>query len=285
MASKIIITLALAIAIVSVLANPDCSLKPEAGPCKASIQRFYYDVAAEQCNEFTYGGCQGNANNFETADECAAACKKTGGFCPMDVKKCSDGSFVSRDPLNKCEFATCPTCSLKPETGLCEAVFPRFYYDATDGACKKFTYGGCGGNENNFETAKECKAACATTVCAADTRECPSGSVLSRDPEDNCQFPACVCGGFENCVRYFDGCNRCSCESNGVEGCTRKACNRRRPAKCLKCGKGYSLNADTNECELGAVKPVVCTQEVKQCDDGSFVGRDSLNGCAFKPCP
>ena len=30
---------------------------------------------------------------------------------------------------------------------------------------------------------------------------------------------------------------------------------------------------------------VYCTQEVKQCSDGSYVGRDSRNNCAFFPCP
>ena len=30
---------------------------------------------------------------------------------------------------------------------------------------------------------------------------------------------------------------------------------------------------------------VVCTMEAKQCPDGSYVGRDPANDCAFKPCP
>ena len=30
---------------------------------------------------------------------------------------------------------------------------------------------------------------------------------------------------------------------------------------------------------------MMCTMEVKQCPNGSFVGRDSSRGCAFKPCP
>jgi hypothetical protein len=30
---------------------------------------------------------------------------------------------------------------------------------------------------------------------------------------------------------------------------------------------------------------VVCTMEVKACPDGSHVGRDPANNCAFRPCP
>ncbi len=51
-------------------------------------------------------------------------------------------------------------CELQPVTGLCQGNFPRYYYDVDAGACKGFTYGGCGGNKNNFETLKECETAC-----------------------------------------------------------------------------------------------------------------------------
>lgn len=29
----------------------------------------------------------------------------------------------------------------------------------------------------------------------------------------------------------------------------------------------------------------MCTLEAKQCPDGSYVGRDAANNCAFAPCP
>jgi hypothetical protein len=32
-------------------------------------------------------------------------------------------------------------------------------------------------------------------------------------------------------------------------------------------------------------KNVACTMEAKACPDGSYVGRDPAQGCAFKPCP
>lgn len=30
---------------------------------------------------------------------------------------------------------------------------------------------------------------------------------------------------------------------------------------------------------------IVCTDDVLQCPDGSFVSRDPLNDCQFLPCP
>ncbi|XP_048464308.1 probable acyl-CoA dehydrogenase 6 [Rhincodon typus] len=60
-----------------------CSLLPDPGPCKALIQRFYYNRYTQNCEEFDYGGCIGNANNFETLKECTGHCqrlKKYGGL-------------------------------------------------------------------------------------------------------------------------------------------------------------------------------------------------------------
>ncbi|CAL1274729.1 unnamed protein product [Larinioides sclopetarius] len=52
-----------------------CTLKPESGPCKAKMQRFYYDEHTKSCLMFVYGGCKGNRNNFEQKEECEKACR------------------------------------------------------------------------------------------------------------------------------------------------------------------------------------------------------------------
>jgi hypothetical protein len=49
---------------------------------------------------------------------------------------------------------------LPKESGVCDAIIPRFHFDPEDRACKEFLFGGCGGNENNFETKKDCEKAC-----------------------------------------------------------------------------------------------------------------------------
>ncbi|KAJ6656047.1 hypothetical protein lerEdw1_004453 [Lerista edwardsae] len=51
-------------------------------------------------------------------------------------------------------------CTLPAESGLCLANAERWYYDVGTGRCEFFTYGGCGGNANNFGTRKECKETC-----------------------------------------------------------------------------------------------------------------------------
>lgn len=46
------------------------------------------------------------------------------------------------------------------------AAFLRYFFNVSTGRCEQFTYGGCCGNENNFETIEECKQVCSGTyVC------------------------------------------------------------------------------------------------------------------------
>ncbi|XP_075721724.1 amblin-like [Rhipicephalus microplus] len=51
-------------------------------------------------------------------------------------------------------------CQKAPETGVCKAYIPTWYFDLWDEVCKIFIYGGCGGNENQFESEKKCQRKC-----------------------------------------------------------------------------------------------------------------------------
>lgn len=55
-------------------------------------------------------------------------------------------------------------CLQKIEKGTCKAAFPRFGYDSSSKSCVPFTYGGCEGNENNYETEEACKKSCAKYI-------------------------------------------------------------------------------------------------------------------------
>jgi len=66
-------------------------------------------------------------------------------ICHPSVVFCSSAA----DCQKKCDAST-SVCILPKQPGLCKAYIPRYYYDSKLGMCKKFIYGGCGANGNNF---------------------------------------------------------------------------------------------------------------------------------------
>ncbi|VDD76790.1 unnamed protein product [Mesocestoides corti] len=132
-----------------------CTLPPARGPCKASIERFFYDTTSATCQKFIYGGCSGNANNFETLNQCLDACSP------------SAGQSVSKDdsiPESGDDVVDTTVCQLPLEQGNCLAYFQRWGFDASQGRCVQFIYGGCGGNANNFETKEACEQRCIANI-------------------------------------------------------------------------------------------------------------------------
>ena len=51
-------------------------------------------------------------------------------------------------------------CEFYPESGICEAYIPSYFYNVTSKRCDKFIYGGCGGNANRFSSLDQCQATC-----------------------------------------------------------------------------------------------------------------------------
>jgi hypothetical protein len=65
---------------------PDvCSLPPDVGPCDGAFERYYFDEPSGECRTFSYGGCQGNENNFGTLSECDQACRSELPPTPLDA--------------------------------------------------------------------------------------------------------------------------------------------------------------------------------------------------------
>ena len=54
----------------------------EQGPCVNYMTRWYFNGDSQRCEQFIYGGCQGNRNKFLTELECTTEC---GGGDPVVV--------------------------------------------------------------------------------------------------------------------------------------------------------------------------------------------------------
>ncbi|CAL8277995.1 unnamed protein product [Merluccius merluccius] len=53
-------------------------------------------------------------------------------------------------------------CTSLPEAGPCFGSKVRYFYNSTSMSCHQFQYGGCLGNQNNYEEEKECLQRCRT---------------------------------------------------------------------------------------------------------------------------
>ncbi|CAH8526506.1 unnamed protein product [Schistosoma margrebowiei] len=57
--------------------NPICLLPRLTGKCHAKLHRWGWNSQKTICEEFIYGGCDANENNFLTKEECETICKIT----------------------------------------------------------------------------------------------------------------------------------------------------------------------------------------------------------------
>lgn len=263
-------------------ALPPCDQPMEAGPCSGSFERWYFNKEADRCEPFIYGGCKGNKNNYATEAACKHHCKAPGigkdvcnlpkesGSCDHKLarwhfsnkdNKCvpfyftgcdgNDNSFVS---LEECE-ADCPRqvakdiCYLPAETGDCADYKANWYWDTKDSRCRQFYYGGCGGNENNFKTELDCQSRCQHHEGSRPVTPAPPPRQAPEEPRtevprpeqpftvDSCQLSYEVGNCGEQLRRYYYNYAYGSCEEFTYSGCDGNQNNFETPEECERhCG-------------------------------------------------
>ncbi|XP_012946540.1 papilin [Aplysia californica] len=173
-----------------------CMMEKATGNCYASFPKWYYDHQAGECKEFTYGGCGGNSNNFQSEEQCNRFCTAS------DV------------------------CTQPKEIGRCRAAMPRFFYDSQTRSCRDFIYGGCGGNLNNFNSMEGCQRKCASYIQGRGNTGGANVRVVGGDTdtdENVCELrpEKGNCRGYNIVWYYSSARNRCArfvytgCEGNG----------------------------------------------------------------------
>ncbi|XP_028674941.1 WAP, Kazal, immunoglobulin, Kunitz and NTR domain-containing protein 2-like isoform X1 [Erpetoichthys calabaricus] len=110
----------------------ECLKTQDTEVCGELRTSWYYDSKRNNCYTFTYGHCNRNQNHFDTYESCMVSC---------------GGDFTN-------------PCNLPSLQGPCKAYEPRWAYSSALKQCQSFIYGGCGGNENNFESKEACEEMC-----------------------------------------------------------------------------------------------------------------------------
>lgn len=78
-------------------------------------------------------------------------------------------------------------CNQPKERGPCDKFELRFYYNKELGECKYFFWGGCEGNENNFERVEDCEKKCGQpkkTTASSTTTTTTTAEITTTTPEE-----------------------------------------------------------------------------------------------------
>eukprot|EP00096_Caligus_rogercresseyi_P006698 TRINITY_DN23427_c0_g1_i1.p1 TRINITY_DN23427_c0_g1~~TRINITY_DN23427_c0_g1_i1.p1 ORF type:complete len:298 (+),score=48.37 TRINITY_DN23427_c0_g1_i1:1-894(+) len=246
-----------------------CSLPLDVGPCRLSLPAFYFNTETNRCESFSFGGCQGNSNRFDTLKDCQLACHQSS----------QDDAL---NPSLKSE-----TCKEPPTSGenSCEALIPKFTFNYESLSCESYNYGGCFGTENLYDSITECMGACIHGTIGFHKQKTPStgerNTVCSLhrdgDPNKTCfasipkwtfdqgkgRCAQYIYGGCGATANSFDSEEECeaACPATSPKPevksgfvrpafCSKPTYINEGPAICLLLSRGYTFNSDKGSCEF-----------------------------------
>ena len=224
---------------------PDVCQEPKrVGTCSSDVMRFYYDVPTARCRAFRFSGCDGSGNNFVTLAACVSKCRPEPQDMPEpELEKHEFAGLEMRG--RRMEDDSSDACSMPPAAGPCNRELVRWYYDPIIGRCRKFLFGGCDGNGNNFASRGACEDSCGRRRPAPREDQCSGppkeeGSTFCNAKLRRYSFSP----GTRRCERFiFDGCGATANNYRTVLECEGACMNRpaEQPAGALVVNFGLAL--------------------------------------------
>ncbi|XP_055949174.1 zonadhesin-like isoform X5 [Argiope bruennichi] len=267
--------------------NSVCLQPKEVGPCLAIIPRFFYNLQTGRCEEFSYGGCAGNKNNFEKKKDCERTCGKSStpspskcgkdeqyyncvpnchntcdtynlkGPCPLYCMSgcfCKEGMVKNKD--GKCvQPSQCPSTNLPSSENSKECGANEEYYDdcapKCTGTCEAY-------NNPGIYHCPRCLPGCWCSqgfVKRSDGQcvppdQCNVPSTPTPSPASNpiCQQPKVVGPCRALMPRYFYNQETRQCEQFNYGGCRGNKNNFKTKEECeTSCGSGPPDQCGENE--------------------------------------
>ncbi|KAK4303757.1 hypothetical protein Pmani_024255 [Petrolisthes manimaculis] len=151
-------------------------------------------------------------------------CVRGGAICTHN-----DCNGITLPPPPPPPTSLASQCLLPKDPGPCKASQPRYYYNHYSEQCEHFIYGGCLGNDNNFQTMQECLVTCGFILTGSPTPPTvdPSQCLLPKD--------AGPCQNFQ--PRYYYNSHTGHCEYFVYGGCLGNGNNFNTIQECLTtCG-------------------------------------------------
>uniref|UniRef100_A0A2R8PIS2 Tissue factor pathway inhibitor n=1 Tax=Callithrix jacchus TaxID=9483 RepID=A0A2R8PIS2_CALJA len=234
-----------------------CAFKADDGPCKAWMKRYFFNVFTRQCEEFIYGGCEGNRNRFDSLEECEETCA------------IGNGKMIKTTLQNgKPDF-----CFLEEDPGICRGYITRYFYNNQTKQCERFKYGGCLGNMNNFETLEECKNTCGDTLSDYGTQVHAVNNSLT--PQST-KAPRLL--EFHGPSWCLDPADRGLCRANETRFYYNSVIGKCRPFKYSGCGGNENNFTSKKECRKSCKKGFGVHEQSMQDSCVGFIQRKSKEG-------
>ncbi|XP_065668524.1 eppin isoform X2 [Hydra vulgaris] len=114
--------------------------------------------------------CESGVLPIKDPSGCCEICAKrqAGESCDVSTMDVCDDRLFCKINTQHSKHGICerinPDCRSPSNTGPCRGYFIRWFFNHAKKICKQFVYGGCGGNNNRYNSKISCEKSCAIKI-------------------------------------------------------------------------------------------------------------------------